>query len=58
MSTFYRVRLLLEGKGILKETKEGYVLWTYSEIERIVVEAVNRWKSLGFRCPTVEEIAD
>ena len=57
LSTFYRVRPLLEGKGIIRETAEGYVLWTYSEIEKIVVEAVNHWKSLAFRYPTIEEVA-
>jgi len=57
-TTFYRVCPLLESQGIIKETKDGYALWTYSEIEETVVEAVNQWKSLAFRYPTIQEIAD
>jgi len=57
-TTFYRLRPLLESKGIIKETKDGYALWTYSEIEETVVETVNKWKSLAFRYPTIQEIAD
>lgn len=58
LSTFYRIRPLLEGKGIMKETGEGYVLWTYSDLEEVVVKAVNEWKKLAFRYPTIEEVAD
>jgi hypothetical protein len=57
-STFYRFRSLLEKKGILKKTEGGYALWTYDEKEKLIADVVDRWKRLGFRYPTVEEIAD
>lgn len=58
LSTFYRLRPILEKKEVIRETEEGYVLWDYNEKEKVVIDVVNRWKSLGFRYPTVEEIAD
>jgi len=57
-STFYRICPLLEARGIIKKTMEGYALWTYKELEKIAIEAVNRWKSLAFRYPTLNEVAD
>lgn len=45
-------------KGIIKKTDGGYALWTYDEKEKLIADVVNRWKRLGFRYPTVEEIAD
>jgi hypothetical protein len=56
-TTFYRLRPLLQDKGIIRETEGGYALWTYEDMEKAVAEAVNEWKRVAFRYPTIEEIA-
>jgi len=38
-STFYRIKPLLE-EGIIKETKEGFALWTYLELEKAVEDVI------------------
>jgi len=57
-STFYNVYPLLEGSGIVKETKEGYALWYYNELEEAIVQTIKRWKNIAFRYPTITEIVN
>jgi predicted transcriptional regulator len=60
ISTFYRIRPLLEGRGIIKRTGEGYALSTYSVLEEKVKRAVDdlRHEYRFFREPTVKEVAE
>lgn len=56
LSTFYRIRPLLESKGIMKETKDGYVLWTFSELDWMVEKAFKEIRKEGYSM-TLEAIA-
>ena len=42
ISTFYRTRPLLERKGIIKEYGEGFVLWTFNELEEKIDKALQK----------------
>jgi len=41
-STFYRIRLLLEERGIIKETEGGFALWTYIELEKSIENTLDK----------------
>jgi len=41
-STFYRIRLLLKERGIIKETEDGFALWTYIELEKAIENALDK----------------
>jgi len=56
LSTFYRVLPLLDGKGIIKETENGYVLWTFSELDWMVEKAFKEVRKEGYSM-TLEAIA-
>ncbi len=42
LSTFYRVLPLLRDRGIIKETEDGFALWTYIELEKAVENALDK----------------
>jgi len=42
LSTFYRIILLLKGRGIVKETGDGFALWTYIELENAIEKALDK----------------
>jgi len=48
-SAFYRLRPLLVDSGIIKEVEGGYALWTFSELEKIVEDALFRLIRKGYR---------
>jgi len=41
LSTFYRILPLLKERGIIKETEDGFALWTYVELEKGVGNALD-----------------
>lgn len=41
-STFYRNLPLLKRRGIIKETKDGFALWTYIELEKDIENALDK----------------
>jgi hypothetical protein len=45
-STFYRVIFLLKARGIIKETIDGFALWTYVELEKTVEDALIKLKEV------------
>ena len=48
-SAFYRLRPLLVDSGVIKEVEGGYALWTFSELEKIVEDALFRLIRKGYR---------
>jgi DNA-binding Lrp family transcriptional regulator len=42
ISTFYRILPLMERRGIIKETSEGFALWTYIELDRAIENALDK----------------
>jgi len=56
-SVFYRVRPVLEDLGILKETESGYTLWTFSELEETVEDALFRLIKEGYQIK-IEDLAN
>lgn len=55
---FYYRRSVLEKSGIIREAEGGYVLWTYVNAEKAVMETIQQWKKIAFRDPTPTEISD
>lgn len=47
-SAFYRVRRLLADSGVIKEVEGGYALWTFSELEKSVEDALFRLIRKGY----------
>jgi DNA-binding IscR family transcriptional regulator len=56
-SAFYRLRPLLADSGIVKEVEGGYALWTFSEVEKTVEDALFRLIGEGFHI-TVEDLTN
>ena len=46
-STFYRILHLLKTRGIIKETKDGFALWTYNELEKAIEDALDKLEKTG-----------
>jgi sugar-specific transcriptional regulator TrmB len=42
ISTFYRILPLLERHGVIKETSEGFALWTYIELKKDVENTIDK----------------
>jgi len=56
-STFYRVRPLLLEEGVIKRHEEGYVLYTFSELDDLVDEALKKFKNEGYTTISLDDIA-
>jgi len=56
-SAFYRLRTLLADSGIIKEVEGGYALWTFSELEKTVEDALFRLIRKGYRI-TIEDLTN
>jgi len=56
-SAFYRLRPVLEDFGIIKEVEGGYALWTFSELEKTVEDALFRLIGEGYRI-TLEDLTN
>jgi len=42
ISTFYRIISQLKGRGIIRETEDGFALWTYIELEKAIENALDK----------------
>jgi hypothetical protein len=56
-SAFYRIRPLLTGSGVIKEVEGEYALWTFSELEKSVEDALFRLIRKGYRI-TLEDLTN
>jgi len=56
-SGFYENSALLKEKGYIIETEDGYALWTFSELEKTVEDALFRLIEKGYRI-TVEDLTN
>jgi len=56
-SAFYRLRPMLMDSGIIKEVEGGYALWTFSELEKTVEDALFRLVRKGYRI-TLEDLTN
>lgn len=56
-SAFYRLRPLLADSGVIKEVEGGYALWTFSELEKMVEDALFRLIRRGYQI-TLEDLTN
>lgn len=57
ISTFYRIRPLLMGAGIIRKHRNGYVLYDFNELDDRVDEALKKFKEKGYVTVGLSDLA-